>query len=250
MGTGWRPPQWKAPQPQTIIITFPGLGPAPQYNQSGSNIALPVGPASYVFDCVVTAQHDQQLTRTEHPVQTGASISDHAYIVPARLILDIGMSDAMASYYSPSTWTGAPSKSVSCYQTMVAMQYSRVPLLITTRLKTYNNMVIESIAPREDSKTFAGLRMSITFGQIFIADVMNPSISARPQDTDTTQIGTVNPQPTTAAQQQQNNIALAPGFAAGEAAEGETGPLQYNAIGAGNWSSVNTNNQSQLPAAK
>ena len=89
---------------------------------------------------------------TEHPVQTGASIADHAYIVPARLVLDIGMSDAMDAYFSPTTWSGSDSKSVAAYQTMLALQFSRIPLTITTKLRTYQNMVIDSARAARNSE--------------------------------------------------------------------------------------------------
>lgn len=238
----WRPPQWQTQSQQKVIMTFPGQGTAPQYSTAtGVNVTLPNAQTLYAFDAEITVEHEQQLKRTEHPVQTGASISDHAYIMPARLVLDIGMSDAMDAYFSPSTWSGSDSKSVAAYQTMLALQFSRIPLSITTKLRTYQNMVIEALTPQETLKTFTGLRMRVEFGQIFLANISQPTVSARPQDSNTTNLGTVNPQPPTAAQESQNNINDAPIAAM---------TLQYNAAGAGDWSSVNTQNLTELPAPK
>lgn len=230
----YRPPTWANASPAIIIITFPGQGQSPQYsNPSGGSVTLPPGQTNYVFDAVMTAAHEQDITKTEHPVQTGASISDHAYVRPARLTLDIGMSDAMDAYYNPSTWTGATSKSVSCYQTLLALQYSRIPLQITTRLRTYANMIIESLAPEESVKTIAGLRARVTFGQIFMADVVTVPVSARPQDTQETNQGSVNTQAPSVSQTQQNQV-----------------PPTYhpwNSIGKGSYSSVNSSNSTTLP---
>ena len=53
---------------------------------------------SYVFDGEPDIQHDQELSITQNPVQTGASISDHAFLVPVRVTAEILMSDAMQSF--------------------------------------------------------------------------------------------------------------------------------------------------------
>ncbi len=230
----WRPPQWQ--NPATILLTFPGQGTnTPQYSSaSGIGATLPTGLTNYVFDAVIRAAHEQELRRTEHPVQTGASISDHAYIMPARLILDVGMSDAMDAFFNPSTWAGDPSKSVSCFQTLLALQFSRIPLQITTRLRTYKNMLIDSITPEETVKTVAGLRMRVEFGQIFMAQISIQPNSARPQDTGATNLGSVTPQPPSASQQQQN--ITPPAY------------HPWDSIGAGDASSVNQNNLTSLPS--
>jgi hypothetical protein len=235
---GFRPPQWaQSGAPQLVMITFPGQGGAPQYASGlGITATLPSGKTIYVFDVVIRAQHEQRLVRTRHPVQTGASISDHAYLEPARLTLDIGMSDVMSAYNA--NWAGNQSKSVSAYQTLLALQYSRVPLQITTKLRTYFNMIIENPGAQETYKTFAGLRSVIEFGQIFVAKTNTVTDSARPQDTNSTTLGGITPQPPTAAQQQQDFTGTG------------TGVVPSNAIGAGNWSSINKINLAGLPPAK
>lgn len=241
MTATWRPTQWQVKSPAKVIITFPGQPQAGQFSSSsGSLVVLPTTQTLYAFDAELQIQHEQRLERTRHPVQTGASISDHAFIVPARLVLDIGMSDAMDAYYKPSTWQGSPSKSISAYMTMLALQFSRIPFSITTRLRTYTNMVVEALDPHDSSKTIQGLRMRVEFGQIFIANISTIANSARPQDTNTTNLGTVNPQPPTATENSQNNVSGLSG----------TPAVPSTAIGGGNWSSSNTNTLQSLPAGK
>lgn len=231
--------QWQDQQPQTIVVTFPGQGQNAQFSSaSGISASLPQDKTNYVFDCIVLAEHEQDLTKTRHPVQTGAAISDHAFIENARLILDVGMSDAMDAYYSPTTWdiSASPSKSVSAYQTMLALQFSRVPLSIQTRLRTYQNMIITGITPTETARTVQGLRMRISFEQIFIATITQIEVSARPQDTGETNLGLKTPIPPSDSQQSQNGMT------------GISGLPVYpsNVPGSGTWSSVNTQNLSAL----
>lgn len=183
---------------------------------------------TYVFDAVLLLDHEQRLEKTAHPVQTGGVISSHAYVMPARVSLDIGMSDVMDAYStstglannasstggsvtpaSTATFTGNPyggsgkGKSVSAYQTMLTLQAQRVPLTVVTRLRTYNNMVVTSVAPQESGKTVAGLRMRVDFEEIFTASTTTAPASARPDSTATTGLGTVNPSPVPAATQMQ-----------------------------------------------
>lgn len=201
-------------------------------------LANATATTTYVFDAVLELDHDQRLEKTHHPVQTGADISSHAYLMPARVTLNIGMSDAMDSYghstaNSTATgesiitpWVGDASKSVSAYQTVLGIQAARQPVTVTTRLRTYTNMIITSVAPREDSRTIAGLRMRIEFEQIFTATATT-SVSARTNDTQSTGLGTVSTTPPSASVENQFNTDNA-----------DITPI--STPGAGNYSSVNT----------
>jgi hypothetical protein len=136
--------------------------------------------AGYFFDAILRADHVSTLGITEHPVQTGASISDHSYQLPARLTLDIAMSDVMASHVLSDFGT-VGSKSVSAYQILQGIQSARLPISITTRLKQYDNMLLETLNAPDDVKTRDGLRCTASFKQILMADVVEVVVSARTQ---------------------------------------------------------------------
>lgn len=236
----YRPEQWNANQPIPVIINFPGIsGVAPYIQNSSITAILPQNQTYYAFDAVMELNHEQEAEPTKHPVQSGSNISDHVYIIPARLTLDIGMSDVIDSYEQPDTWSGSTSKSISAYQTMIALQQSRIPLSLTTRLRTYSNMIIRSINPRDTVKTYTGLRMTVVFEQIIVASITVVAVSSRPQDTNSSLLGTVNPLPPSSTLEDQNNILSS-----------TESPLLSNAIGAGNWSSVPTSQLSVLPGPK
>jgi hypothetical protein len=189
-------------------------------NGAGLVAAKPTAAISYVFDAVLSAEHEQSLTKTNHPVQTGASVSSHAYIEPAELVLYVLMSDVTPQYATSNQssapyvqqWTGNPSKSVAAYQQMLALQAARIPLTVTTRLRTYSNMLVCRVAPREDEKTTTGARFRVEFGQVFVANIQLSPLSARPNDTQTTGLGSVNPAPVPATVQNQFGVeAFGPG---------------------------------------
>jgi hypothetical protein len=193
--SSYRPSQWAGP-PLTAINTSDGT--------------------MYVFDGFMKIEHALDAHGTEHPVQTGANLIDHVFILPARLLMEVLMTDVLDSYAS-GMWSGqSASKSVNAFTTMVKLQQQRTPLSITTRLQTYSNMFIEGIQVPDDFRTRNGLRAVIRLKQIFMAVVAGASgtgDSARPNSTDSSQLGTTNPAPVP-ANVQQNNI-VAPGTTAG-----------------------------------
>jgi hypothetical protein len=243
-----------------VAITVPPQQQIPQQASVPGVFAVQsvTAQTTYVFDLVLSIEHEQRLEKTKHPIQTGADISSHAYLMPARVVMMIGMSDAMAAYSSGfdpaappyiSAFSGSQSKSVSAYQQMLTLQAARVPLTITTRLRTYQNMVITSVQPREDNATITGLKMRIEFEQIYTAAIAQVPNSARPNDTESNGLGTVNPQPVSAITEQQFNVDnYVPGtpVKVGSQTYGAPELVPTNVPGAGNYSSVNVASLQQL----
>jgi len=150
--------------------------------------------AGYFFDAFLQMDHESSLTITSHPVETGASISDHAFVNPAQLTMQIGMSDA-AHALSVDQFAQGPSRSVNAFQILQELQRQRIPLQVATRLKIYKNMLIETISAPDDYKTLYGLRATVAMKEVLVATVRTVKISARPQVTDNADRGVVNPKP-------------------------------------------------------
>jgi hypothetical protein len=240
----WRPSEWA--QPAVTAITVPGTSGAATNSivKDSSGNTLPSAPAFQgtptqvlVFDAVLRVEHNRDLRATRHPIQTSASspvtsITDHAYLEPARVTLEIGMSDAMASY-SASLWQSAPSKSVSAYQTLVGLMKTRALVSLSTRLDSYKNMIVESIRPTDTAKTRYGLRASVTLSEIFLADataVSSGLVGAASDSSDRPQLTGATPGGTQQAAGVGSAIAQQHTVPANQAA---------NVPGAGNWSSSN-----------
>ncbi len=164
---------------------------------AAQTVLLRTSLGGYVFDAILNVQHESTLTITQHTVETGAAVSDHAYVNPARLTLQIGMSDVATPI--GDQFTGGSSRSVTAYQLLLDLQASRIPLRLTTRLKSYDNMLIQSISAPDDHTTAYGLRATIVLQQVFVAVVRTVKISSRPHITDSTNRGTVEPVPADAS---------------------------------------------------
>jgi hypothetical protein len=122
------------------------------------------------FDAVFRTEHLSARQITSHPVQTGANISDHSYKIPSTLSMDVGVSDVMANFNPMGLiFSNAKSKSVNAFEELLKIQDSGNPITVYTRLKKYENMIIERVSAREDAKTLYELRAQIQLQEVIIA---------------------------------------------------------------------------------
>lgn len=130
------------------------------------------------FDAIFSVSTSHTATITSHPVQNGANISDHMFVNPVTINMEIGMSDAMATMVQ-GQFTSAYSKSVSAYRELVKLQESRQPFTVLTRLNRYENMVIQGINVEDSAQYKNGLRASVNMQQIIMATVATEKVSTR-----------------------------------------------------------------------
>lgn len=206
-GRGFRPPQWSVLNPGSAQLTsITALLPSTPSNEQVSHVISTGGvgttnsqvpslkPVTYFFDAILSVDHGQELRATDHPIQNGASLTDHAYLLPAEVSLEIGMSDAMDSYVA-GQWTGADTKSISAYRTLQIIQSLRTPIVVTTRLRTYQNMLIRNIRVHDDVRSFHGLRATVNFREILLGTVTSTlTISARPNQSQDSSLGGAQPE--------------------------------------------------------
>ncbi len=244
----FRPPQWA--QPAMTMLTIPAQyvqsNPpqqvaAPVYNGQGAQISAPITsapanavPSYLVFDGVMNISHSQPMVATEHPVQNSANLSDHIRAQQAVITMDVLMTDVLPAY-AAGQWVGNSSKSVACFQTLDNLRLNRIPLTVTTRLKTYYPCFIMNVSPDETVKTRYGFRGRIEFKQLNLFSVQTQNVSARNQTTGATVQGQVNPTAVPAGVTSQNGVANA------STIQGSTGTV----IGAGTFGS--NNNGSIIP---
>ena len=122
----------------------------------------------FTFDAVFHTDHAAALAVTGHPVQTGASIADHAYMEPDEITAEIGMSDAAVDV--------SDGHSVNACARLRAIMESREPFTLITRLRTYPNTLITSISVPDDYTTMHALRASVRFQQIQMVSVSTVTV--------------------------------------------------------------------------
>lgn len=138
-----------------------------------------VNIGGFFVDAIFMTTTEHSLTVTQHPVQTGANLSDHAFVNPIRIAMEIGISDVMAYRIAGCYEVPGETKSISAYRTLCKLQAERKPLKVLTKLNTYENMLIENIQVNDDPSTAYALKASIELVQILVAQVTEEKVSAR-----------------------------------------------------------------------
>lgn len=146
----------------------------------------------WFFDAFLKMDHTSRLTITDHPVQTGASVSDHAFLQPRELSMEVAMSNVQESFV-PGQFSGGYSRSVQAFKVLQELQMLRVPIQVHTRLGLYQNMLVEVLTAPDDYTTLNGLRCTVTLREVIVAQVTVVQISARPLVTDNAKKGTPEP---------------------------------------------------------
>lgn len=145
----------------------------------------------YFFDGFITVDIKSELNITSNPVETGASVVDHAYMQPKEIEMQIKMSDVLQSLVA-GQFTGGWSRSANAYNVLTKIQQDRIPVAVLCRLGLFNNMLIKSITANDDSDTYQALDCKVVLVEIPIARVKTVEISSESQTTINTEMGKIN----------------------------------------------------------
>lgn len=167
--------------------------------------SLPDGVQSFdPFSADVTIEEIpiDELVLTSHPVEQGASITDHAFKKPSALILKLGWTNSnisgLANMLSSAadavtgSGEGGFSRVKEIYDRLLAIQLARVPMYIYTGKRIYRNMMIKSLTAPTNVKTEHALIVTMILEEILIARTTavsstDASVQADPQATQSTQ---------------------------------------------------------------
>ena len=128
---------------------------------------------------VVEEVHTDTLTITDHPVEQGAPITDHAFKNPAELSMRIGWSssslalDAVVSSVVDSVKAGKLTtpkiKTVrDIYEDLLKLQTSRKPFDVSTGKRLYKDMLIRSLSTTTDASTENSLVIQVVMRQVIL----------------------------------------------------------------------------------
>ena len=109
-----------------------------------------------------------ELETTQHPVQQGASITDHAYLKPANLSMKV-------------MWNSDDRPLAETYQALINLQASREPFDIVTGKRIYSNMLFKSLGVTTDAFTENVLSINADFVEIFVTALEVVTVPPRKQ---------------------------------------------------------------------
>lgn len=169
---------------------------------------------------VVEEIHHDELEITEHPVERGAAIADHAFKRPEELVLKMAWSNSpsasssiinaaigFVAAESPALRSAAnavgtaeaaislingaaPDQINAIYQQLLNLQSKRALFFVATGKRVYSNMVCKSLAVETDFKKEHSLFVTMTCRQVILVNTdtfvlpkgsqANPSATASP----------------------------------------------------------------------
>ena len=129
-------------------------------------------------DVILNEETNDTLTITKQPVQTGASMTDHSYLEPTILSMQIlqqaspiAQLTSLATGGSFNPFSVGSSQLAELYEDFLSLQSSRTPFVVTTPKRIYQNMLIASLRCNTDKNTENILSLGLTFQQVFFANV-------------------------------------------------------------------------------
>jgi Dit-like tail protein len=96
---------------------------------------------------------------TQHPIQQGAPIADHAFKKPYSVSIRMLFTDNLTLSLK------------SVYINLLTLQSTFVPFNVTTPKRTYRNVLLASLSQTTDKKTENCLAINATFQQVIIVPV-------------------------------------------------------------------------------
>ncbi len=122
--------------------------------------------------------HQDTLIITDHPVETGATISDHAFKMPVELEMRCGWSNSTAQ-------TEGYVQAV--YAELLALQGAREPFNVVTGKRSYSNMLLAGLTITTDAASEYALMSSIHLREVIIVNTSGATVpqsaQASPQQT-------------------------------------------------------------------
>lgn len=135
--------------------------------------------------------YNDELTITEHPVEKGSEITDHAFKRQPDLTMRCGWSNAdyealLGAAEATFEGGGLPSAQYvnAIYSQLLALQEARTPFDVTTSRRLYRDMLLQGLRLTTDSKTSSALVLTATLKQIRIVSTQATKLPPREDQAD------------------------------------------------------------------
>ncbi len=188
---------------QSLLITPKKRGIVVK-SLGGTTLSTPINITAQI---TIEEVGTDELEITEHPVEQGANISDHAFKLPSEVVIHVAWSDS-ANNVSPIQGAGgilrnaspalnnvvnaaglalaavsAPSISQleTIYQQLLSLQVSRQLFDVYTGKRHYTNMLLRTIVAPNDFKMENSLFLTLTCKQVIIVNSQTATLQANVQ---------------------------------------------------------------------
>jgi hypothetical protein len=138
----------------------------------------------FTADVTIEERHEDTLVVTQHPVEQGSTITDHAYKQPAKVTIRCGWSNAslnallgMAEALIDGSFSFNADYVQTTYNKFLDLQNSRVLFDVLTGKRKYKNMLITRLSVVTDATSEYALMMTCECQEIFLATTQTVEVN-------------------------------------------------------------------------
>lgn len=118
------------------------------------------------LDVIVREDHESELEITRNPIEFGADVTDHAYILPKRLTIEGVMASRGFQTHA---------QAAAGYNTILGLQAAREPFAMLSGLRLYTNMLIERVDVQRSEQNSRILHFRASLLEVIIVDTETTS---------------------------------------------------------------------------
>ncbi len=129
---------------------------------------------------IIAEKHQDALEITEHPVEVGAAVNDHAYKRAAEVTMEVGFAGggSLLDFVDTSTIGLSLGKSPEeVYQELRDLQESRQPFDVITGKRKYSNMLIRAIEVTTDKTSENVLMCVLTLREVIMSQTESITVA-------------------------------------------------------------------------
>lgn len=158
---------------------------------------------------VVSEKHSDTLEITEHPVEIGAAVADHAYKRPSEVVMEVGFAGGGSLLDFVDTSSIGLSLGLSpqeTYQELLNLQSSRIPFDVVTGKRLYSNMLMRALEVNTDRTSENVLSAVITLREVLITQTQQVTVADKSDMKDGTSTSAVSNSGTKATKPPNNSL--------------------------------------------
>lgn len=121
-------------------------------------------------NCTIDEDGTDEIVTTEHPVEQGAAITDHAYKRPSTLRMRVAWSNSAIES------GGDPNYATDVYNKILALQVAGHVFEVVTGKRLYTSMLLTVIRQHTDQETELALFLDLEFREIIIVQTAPTSV--------------------------------------------------------------------------
>ncbi len=130
------------------------------------------------LDVVINEGANSTSRLTKNPVENGADINDHVIIEPMTFSMTGVVSNAsrniIEAAQSPFGQIGIQTKAQIAWESLLELQISRTPFTLVQGLKSYENVLITSLAETQDKDTSNALYFTASLSEVILVGTGEP----------------------------------------------------------------------------